>query len=152
MPESWGVKTQDTDKQSGLWAPEAGGKEIVEYVGLRAKCYAYRFADNKVVIKNKGVPKAAMIANEDETPREEITIDHYRKALFDGLQYHISHYSIRSFQHDVMTTQQYKLGISANDLKRAVTSNRALSLPFGYKGEQFKHLVTDADDTSFLDP
>nr|QTE03994.1 MAG: PolB [Motacilla cinerea densovirus] len=151
VPEHWGVKTQDTDKQSGLWSPEAGGKEIVEYVGLRAKCYAYRFRDNTTVVKNKGVPKAAMIADEDETPREAITIEHYRKALFDGATYAISHYSIRSFKHEVITTKEYKLGISANDLKRAVTANRAISLPFGYRGETFKHLVTDADDESNLE-
>nr|QKK82936.1 hypothetical protein 1 [Sonchus arvensis parvo-like virus] len=152
VPSHWGVKTQDTDKQSGLWSVEANGKEIVEYVGLRAKCYAYRFRDNDIVIKNKGVPKVAMIANEDETPREKITIEHYKNALFDGTEYKITHFAIRSFKHEVITTEQYKLGISANDLKRAVTSNRAISLPFGYKGRQFAHLVTDADDESFLDP
>lgn len=152
VPEHWGVKTFDTDKQSGLWSPEAGGKEIVEYCGLRAKCYCYRFRDNESIIKNKGIPKAAMIANEDETPREEITMEHYKKALFEGEPYHVCHYMIRSQKHQVFTKQQYKLGLSANDLKRAVTANRAIALPFGYKGETFRNIVTDADDTDNLDP
>lgn len=151
-PPHWEIKTFDTDKQSGFWAPEAGGKEIVEYCGLRAKCYCYRFRDNEIVIKNKGIPKTAMIANEDETPREEITMEHYRNALFKGEPYHVCQYQIRSNQHEVRTKLQYKLGLSANDLKRAVTSDRAISLPFGYKGEKFKHLTTDADDPDYLDP
>lgn len=151
VPDFWGIKTKDTDKQSGLWAPEANGKEIVEYCGLRAKCYAYRFRDNTEVIKNKGVPKVAMIANQDETPREKITMQHYRDALFDGKQYYVTQFAIRSFKHEVITKTQYKLGISANDLKRAVTSDRAISLPFGYRGELFQDLITDCDDTSYLD-
>jgi len=151
VPEHWNVKTSDTDKQSGLWSPEAGGKEIVEYVGLRAKSYCYRFRDNEVVIKNKGIPKAAMISGEDETPREKITIQHYRDALFKGEMYHVSQYAIRSFKHEVLSLKQYKLGLSANDLKRAVTSNRAISLPFGYKGQVFHYLTTDNEDLDLLD-
>ena len=150
-PEHWGVKTTGTDKISGLWSPEAGGKEIVEYVGLRAKCYAYRFRDNEAVIKNKGVPKSAQIADYDETPREKITIEHYKRALFEGKVYRVAQYAIRSYKHEVITEEQYKLGISANDLKRAVTSNRAISLPYGYKGEKFADLITDLDDPDQLD-
>lgn len=151
VPEHWGVKTFDTDKQSGLWSPEAGGKEIVEYVGLRAKCYAYRFRDDSVVLKNKGVPKSAQIADYDENPIERITIDHYRSALFDKKDHYVTQYAIRSFQHDVITIKEYKLGISANDLKRSVTANPAISLPFGYRGQKFIDLVTDAHDDSHLD-
>lgn len=154
IPDSWGneVRTKDTDKQSGLWSPEAGGKEIVEYCGLRAKCYCYRFRDNEVVIKNKGVPKAAMISDSDETPREKITMEHYRDSLFKGEQFHITQYAIRSFKHSVISVKQYKLGLSSNDLKRAQTSNRAITLPFGYQGEKFSSIVADADDPDYLDP
>nr|QTE03902.1 MAG: PolB [Phylloscopus fuscatus densovirus] len=151
-PDHWNVRTIDTDKQSGLWSPEAGGKEIVEYCGLRAKSYAYRFRDNTVVIKNKGIPKAAMIDKQDETPREKITIEHYKQALFNGAIFHVSQFNIRSLKHEVISKEEFKLGISANDLKRAVTKNRAISLPFGYKGEIWRHLVTDFDDDSLLDP
>lgn len=151
VPEHWGVKTHDTDKQSGLWSPEANGKEIVEYCGLRAKCYCYRFRDDETVIKNKGVPKSSMIRTDDETPREKITMEHYKNALFNGALYTVSQYAIRSFKHDVITMEQYKLGLSGNDLKRAVTSNRAISLPFGYQGDKFADIVTDFDDPDHLD-
>lgn len=146
VPDSWGVKTNDTDKQSGLWSPEADGKEIIEYVGLRSKTYCYRFRDNKLVIKNKGIPKSAMVTKEDDTPREKITIEHYRQALFHGTEYKISQYAIRSEKHQVQTKYLYKLGLSANDLKRSVLPDRTHSLPYGYKGELFKDKVADADD------
>nr|QTE03843.1 MAG: structural protein [Passer montanus parvoviridae sp.] len=150
-PAEWNVKTNDTDKQSGLWSPEAGGKEIVEYCGLRAKCYCYRFRDNEVVIKNKGVPKAAMIGDDDETPREKINMNHYREALFNSQNYQVVQYAIRSFKHEVITRQQYKLGLTSLDFKRAVTTNKAITLPFGYQGQTFAEIVADADDTSNLD-
>nr|QVW56800.1 MAG: structural protein [Luscinia cyane parvoviridae sp.] len=151
-PEEWNVKTPGTDKQSGLWSVEAGGKEIVEYCGLRAKCYCYRFKDNSVVIKNKGVPKSAMIGDNEESPREKITMEHYKKALFDGKEYRVCQYMIRSFKHDVMSYEQYKLGLSSTDFKRAVTKKRSVTLPFGYQGETFADIVADDEDTDNLDP
>lgn len=149
-PRSWGVKTHDTDKVSGLWSPEADGKEIVEYVGLRAKAYCYRFRDNSCVIKNKGVPKSAMIAEQPEQPRDKITIEHYRNALFEGTQYYTTQYAIRSNKHEVQTEVVYKLSLSADDLKRSVTANRVYTLPYGYQGTLFFRDVNDFDDFDLL--
>lgn len=86
-----------------------------------------------------------MISNQDDTPRK-ITMEHYKDACFHGIEYKISQYAIRSEKHDVMTKKLYKLGLSANDLKRTVCPDRTRSLPFGYKGEKFAHLTTDKDD------
>ena len=146
VPEHWGIKTHDTHKQSGLWAPEAGGKEIVEYVGLRAKSYCYRFRDETVVIKNKGIPQSAMVTTDIEDRLESnITMEHYKQALFMGIEHRVSQFNIRSNQHQVITKQIYKLGISGNDLKRAVLPNRVDSLPFGYAGTLFSHTTNDDD-------
>lgn len=145
-PEHWNVKTHDTDKVSGLWSPEADGKEIVEYCGLRSKTYCYRFRDNNIVVKNKGIPKSAMIANDDQTPRDKITMQHYKEALFAGKEHYVSQYAIRSNRHQVSTVKLYKLGLSANDLKRAVLPDRITSIPFGYKGELFATTATTIDD------
>ena len=92
-----------------------------------------------------------MIADNDQSPRETITIEHYKSALFHGKTYKVSQYQIRSFKNDVTTLQSYKLGLTSNDLKRALTTSRFHTLPFGYRGEIFADLVTDADDTSNLD-
>ena len=150
VPSHWKVKTKDTDKQSGLWSPEADGKEIVEFCGLRAKTYCYRFRDNQEVIKNKGIPKSAMISKEDDTPEEKITMKHYKNALFTGVEYNVAQYSIRSKKHDVTTIKQYKLGLSANDLKRAIQPDRATSLPFGYNGTKYPSATGLDDPDLFL--
>lgn len=141
VPPSWGVSTPGTKKQSGLWSPEADGKEIVEYVGLRAKCYAYRFADDSTVLKNKGVPKSSTIT--DGAP---ITMEDYKECLFGGKDKEITHFVIRSEKHQVTTRQVSKLGISGNDLKRTVLGNPTISLPFGYRGTQFD--TNDAEDNA----
>lgn len=132
-----------------MWSPEAGGKEIVEYIGLRAKAYCYRFRDNTVIIKNKGVPKSAMIAEQPEQPKDKITIEHYRNALFLGQQYYTTQYAIRSNKHEVQTEVVYKLSLSADDLKRSVTASRIYTLPYGYQGEKFLSLVNDLDDPDY---
>lgn len=152
VPESWGVKTFDTDKQSGLWSPEANGKEIVEYVGLRSKTYAYRFRDNTEVLKNKGIPKSAMIADSEQTrPLDKIRLEHYKKAIMEGEQYKITHFHIGSKQHYVTTKRVYKLGLSGNDQKRTILADRQHTLPFGYAGLIFANSVVDKDDPDLFE-
>lgn len=92
-----------------------------------------------------------MISDNDESPRERITMDHYKSALFEGNTYKVTQYSIRSFKHEVITQRQYKLGLTSNDLKRALTADRAITLPFGYKGQLFRDIAGDIDEDSYLD-
>lgn len=146
VPDHWSTRTPGTNKISGLWSPEADGREIVEFVGLRSKTYCYRFADQQVVIKNKGVPKSAVIADEEREPVGEITLEHYKEALFAGKEHYVTQYAIRSKQHKVLTTQIYKLGVSGNDYKRTICADRQTTIPYGYKGEKYRDLVTDYDD------
>ena len=40
-----------------MFKDEAGGKQIVEFVGLRAKLYSYKMLDGYEDKKCKGVPK-----------------------------------------------------------------------------------------------
>lgn len=148
VPEEWGVRTPGTNKVSGLWSPEADGKTITEYVGLRAKCYSYQFEDKSIVVKNKGVPKAALISD-NENPDRKITFQDYKDALFLSKELKVAYYNIRSNKHEVNTKRLYKLGISGNDLKRTVLSDRIHSLPFGYLGSLFK--TNDADDPDLIE-
>nr|AWB14611.1 structural protein [Fresh Meadows densovirus 3] len=146
MVDKWGIGDKSTDKQSGLWSPEADGKTIVEYVGLRSKSYAYKFADNEEVIKNKGVMKNAAILDSTDNVVGKVTFDIYKNALFTGTDYRVRQHVIRSKNHEVYSRPEYKLGISGNDLKRTVLANRKDSLPFGYKGYRFRDLAVDIDD------
>ena len=40
-----GIKTELNSKVLGMFKDEAGGKQIVEFVGLRAKLYSYKMLD-----------------------------------------------------------------------------------------------------------
>ena len=40
-----GIKTGLTSKVLGMFEDEAGGKQVVEFVGLRAKLYSYKMLD-----------------------------------------------------------------------------------------------------------
>ena len=52
-----GIKTGLNSKVLGMIKNEAGGKQIVEFVGLRTKLYSYKMLDGTEDIKCKGVTK-----------------------------------------------------------------------------------------------
>ena len=52
-----GIKTGLNGKVIGMFKVEAGGKQIVEFVGLRAKLYSYKMLDGSEDKKCKGVTK-----------------------------------------------------------------------------------------------
>ena len=49
-----GIKTGLNSKVLGMFMDEAGGKRIVEFLGLRAKPYSYKMRDGSEVKKCKG--------------------------------------------------------------------------------------------------
>ena len=52
-----GIKTGLNSKVLGMFKDEAGGKQIVEFVGLRATLYSYKMLDGSEVKKCKGETK-----------------------------------------------------------------------------------------------
>ena len=52
-----GIKTGLNSKVLGMIKNEAGGKQIVEFVGLRTKLYSYKMLDGSEDIKCKRVTK-----------------------------------------------------------------------------------------------
>ena len=51
------IKTGLNSKVLGMFKDEAGGKQIVEFVGLRAKLYLYKCLTATKIKKCKGVTK-----------------------------------------------------------------------------------------------
>ena len=49
-----GIKTELNSKVLGMFKDEAGGKQIVEFVGLRAKLYSYKMLDGSEDKECKG--------------------------------------------------------------------------------------------------
>ena len=59
---------------------EAGGKQIVEFVGLRAKLYSYKMLDGSEDKKCKRVTK--------NVTKRSIQLDDYREWLFSRKEQH----------------------------------------------------------------
>ena len=69
-----GIKTGLNSKVLGMFKDEAGRKQIVEFVGLRAKLYSYKMLDGSEDKKCKGMTK--------NVTTRSIQFDDYRECLF----------------------------------------------------------------------
>ncbi|XP_072041146.1 uncharacterized protein [Amphiura filiformis] len=70
-----GIPTGKNKKVPGMFKDEAGGKQIVEFVGLRAKLYSFRMHEGNEEKRCKGIKKAVV--------ERKITFDDYKRCLFD---------------------------------------------------------------------
>ena len=102
--------------QLGVFKSETGDDPIVEFVGLRAKMYSYITAsDMKEHMKAKGVSKDAL---EKYSHEEFVQVLDNRQATTVNMQ------SIRSYKHVLFTSEMLKRGLSCNDVKRWICSDK----------------------------
>jgi len=94
-----------------MFKDEAGGKIISEFVGLRAKSYAFD-KDGDEFKKYKGMKKYVV--------NKEITLNHYKNYLFSGRQQLRPMNVIRSHHYEVFTEQVNKIALSSDDDKRII--------------------------------
>ena len=112
---SSGIKTGVNSKVLGMFKDEAGGKQIVEFVGLRAKLYYYEMLDGSEVKKCKGVTK--------NITKRSIQFDDYRECLFSRKEQHRKLNVIRSHCHQIYTEEINKIALSSDDDKRIIVSD-----------------------------
>ncbi|XP_072023228.1 uncharacterized protein [Amphiura filiformis] len=86
------IPTGKNKKVPGMFKDEAGGKQITEFVGLRAKLYSYRIHEGKEEKRCKGVKKAVV--------ERKITFDDYKRCLFDEKPLMRTMNVIRSYKHE----------------------------------------------------
>ena len=110
-------------KVIGLMKDEANGIPIQEFVGLRAKLYSYKLLDNEFK-KAKGVSKTAI--------NKSITIEDYKKALFEKKDIYKSMYTIQSKNHELYTNKINKVSLNGNDDKRHVLEDNINTLAIGH--------------------
>ena len=84
-----------------MFKNEAGGKQIVEFVGLRAKLYSYKMPDGYEDKKCKGVTT--------NVTKRSIQFDDYRECLFSRNEQHRKMNVIRSHCHEIYTEEINKL-------------------------------------------
>jgi hypothetical protein len=111
-------------KVLGKFKDESPGREIVEFVGLRAKVYSLMFEDDKEKKRLKGV-KTKVVDN-------QIRHEHYKHILHSATS-HMKHKfnMIRSKNNMLYTTSVNKISLSNTDDKRYLL-NAIESVPYGH--------------------
>ena len=122
------LPTGKNKKVIGLVKDELGGKIITEFVTLRPKTYSYLTDDCKEDKKAKGTKKCVI--------KRMIKFNDYKNCLLKDEVLLKSQQRFISKKHDVYTENINKIGLSNNDDKRIVSSDKITSYPYGYKGKK----------------
>ncbi len=112
-------------KQVGFMKDECRGNQILRFVGLRSKLYAYevdRERDN-ILGTRDNIGKYII--------KKEITIDDYEECLFSKQPQFRTMNTIRSRQHDVGTERINKTALSADD-KRGILPDGNQTMVIGH--------------------
>ena len=118
-----GIKTGVNKKIIGMMKDEAAGKQIEEFVGLRAKLHSYKMFEGNAHKKCKGVKKNVV--------EKKITHDDYKACLLNGKAVHRTMNVIRSYKHD-MYTEVNKIALTADDDKRVIMEDGIHTLALGH--------------------
>src|SRR6218665_2123205 len=116
------IKTGINKKVIGVFKDEAGGIQIEEYVGLRAKLYSYRM-DGEDHKKCKGVKKYVA--------KKKITHDDYKDSLLTKRERLRKMNVFRSYHHNIYSMEVNKIALSADDDKRVILEDGIHTLAYG---------------------
>jgi len=119
-----GITTGVNKKVLGMFKDEAGGKQISEFVGLRAKLYSYKMLEGNEHKKCRGVTK--------NTVKKLITFQDYKNCLFTKDHQLRKMNVIRSHHHNIFTEQINKIALSADDNKRVIMDDGIQTLAYGH--------------------
>lgn len=111
-------------KKPGLFKDELNGHIMCEFVGLRAKCYALRTLNDKMLDdelkkklkKAKGVKRNVL--------RRKLTFDNYVDCITLNCEVREKQNTIRSIKHNVYSIEQEKTALSPFDEKRYIIRSR----------------------------
>ena len=117
LPISWNKKL------ISLFKEELGGRIMKEFVGLRAKTYAYLMDDDSEHKKAKGTKKCVI--------KRELKFKNYTDSLFNDKTILKSQQRFKSDCHNVYTEQINKIALSSNDDKRLQTFDKITTYPYG---------------------
>jgi len=114
----------------GFFKNEIAGKECLEFIGLRPKCYCLNIIDkttNEISEKRvcKGIGRAAI--------KNRLRFEQYKTCLFKGKSKRHEFSSIRSVKHNLATIRQKKLALTCFDSKRYYFNCGIHSVPYGSK-------------------
>ncbi len=121
-------------KQVGFMKDECGGSQILRFVGLRSKLYAYevdrerdnngKWKYNVQKKKCKGIRKCII--------KKEITVGDFEECLFSEQPQFRTINTIQSRQHDVGTERVNKTALSSDDDKRVILPDKLTTMAIGH--------------------
>ena len=106
-----------------MFKDECGGKQIDEFVGLRAKSYQYTVEDSKEK-KCKGVKKNVI--------KKKICHEDYKECLFSEKPEMRMMNVIHHRKHDLFTEQVNKKALAADEDKRVILEDKVSTLVIDY--------------------
>ena len=118
------IVTGINKKVLGKFKDEAKGKNITEFVGLRAKLYSYKMEEGEENKKCKGIKKAVV--------EKSITHENYKTCLTTGKEQLRRQNIIRSYEHTLYTEEVNKIALSAADDKRYLLKDSFDTLAWGH--------------------
>ena len=121
-PKDHKCYSEKNKKRLGVFKDETESIPIKEFVGLRAKCYAFVKQGDKTKKVAKGVPRTAI---------KNLKFDNYKKCLFQKTTKTTTTEVIGSKQHRVVTKKLTKLSLSPYDNKRWVCDDGVATMAFG---------------------
>ena len=122
-----GIETGVNKKVIGMFKDEAGGKQIIEFVGLRAKLYSFKMLKANEVCeekKCKGIKKAVI--------KKHITFDDHKKCLFDHIKQMRTINVLRSHKRNVFTETVNKVALSCAVDKKIICEDGIHTFSYGY--------------------
>ena len=119
-----GIPTGINNKVLGMMKDEAGGMNIVEFVGLRSKLYSFIMEYGGETKKCKGIKKQVV--------QSSITHEDYKTCFRTGKEQLRKQNIIRSRGHDMFTEEVNKVALSAADDKRYILSDGMHTLAWSH--------------------
>jgi hypothetical protein len=108
----------------GLMKDEAAICNIIDIIGLKAKCYAKRFQDGGGKCKIKGIKRSVV--------KNKIKFETFNSTLNENEIHYADMTQIRSQAHRIKVIRQTKLTLYAYDDKRYILANGVDTLPYGH--------------------
>jgi hypothetical protein len=106
--------------------------QIIEFVGLRSKCYSYRKDNNDNENKCKGVKKNVSTNNDVSDVYRSLILDNYKETLMNRTSKIIKQNTFASKKHNVSTIETYKTALSCNDDKVYILNDNINTLSHGH--------------------
>ena len=129
-PKEHDLHSTANKKVLGKMKDELSGKPICEFVGLRSKMYSIQVGCPTSV--NGGEQKKTAKGVKRETIRKCLTHEMFKECLLSGKSFVERMRNIRSYNHNIFSTLQEKVALSAFDDKRYILDDGIHTRAYGH--------------------